>query len=147
MIKIKENTVLDFTVNVENFVGTTDKINFVVEGTHFDVSLPVSYSMESGKACVSIPTGLASIMEAHEVDVRLEMILDGAYYVPLKEHVEIIAAPTASVSNQVAEKTVVTASLSPTAEIIQEETQIEEVKEDAFSVEFFNMLSTLVPQK
>lgn len=89
-LKLDESTKLEFDVAI---TGTSKQpeIRFIIEGTKFSTMIPCK--QVNGSVKLEIPPMLGTLQEGKH-DVRLEVVIDGKLYTPLKESITF-SAPVA----------------------------------------------------
>jgi hypothetical protein len=85
-IELTEQSDLEFGLEIQ---GTTEKANsirFVIEGPDYDISCKCR--QDGGNITAHIPK-LKGVLTAGVYESRLEIIIDGKIFVPLKESIEL----------------------------------------------------------
>lgn len=83
--KLDEAQELEFQMEVFGTPEQAEQVRFVIESTNFSVMIPCNRDGQNLK--VTIPK-LKGILESGSYDVRMEVILDGRIFTPLKESIE-----------------------------------------------------------
>lgn len=83
--KLDEAQEIEFQMDVFGTSEQAENVRFVIEGKAYDISIPCSRDGNTVKA--SVPK-LKGILESGVHTVRMEVILDGKVFTPLKESIE-----------------------------------------------------------
>ena len=149
--KLDEAQELSFDLAIFGTSEQAEQVRFVIEGKDYDISIPCTRNGEDLK--VTIPK-LKGIVESGSYDVRMEVILDGRIFTPLKESIEFEQLVEFGVkktkSEPIKEGVRVTMKTNPVSEDTKNKqgtTQLEEslrkVMEEGFDVTKVNDVFTI----
>jgi hypothetical protein len=85
-IELTEQSDLEFGLEIQGTIEKTSSIRFVIEGPDFDVSCKCKEN--SGTVTAIIPK-LKGILPSGVYESRLEIIIDGKIFTPLRESIEL----------------------------------------------------------
>ena len=86
-INPQEEHVLEFEIDIQGTMESTEDIRFVIESNDYSLSFPSE--MEGNKVKVKIPK-LHNIIESGVYNAKLEVVIGGKIFKPLNESVEIL---------------------------------------------------------
>jgi hypothetical protein len=85
-LELTEQTDMSFGIDVYGTTEQVDRVRLVIEGPQFDISCHCSVA--NGEVTATVPK-LKGILPAGVYEARLETIVDGKIFVPLKEQIEL----------------------------------------------------------
>lgn len=85
-LDLTEQVDMTFGIDVYGTTEQTEQVRFVIEGSQFDIACKCK--IENGEVIANIPK-LKGILEAGIHEARLEVVVGGKLFVPLKEQIEI----------------------------------------------------------
>lgn len=100
--KINEAQTFQFDMEIDGKINKVEHVSFVIEsGSGYDIKVPARYKAEQRLIECDIPI-LEGIITDGEKNIRLEMVVDGKFYVPLQDKI-IIETPVRIVSKMIGE--------------------------------------------
>jgi hypothetical protein len=122
-LELTENTDMAFGLDVFGTTESAQSARLVIEGPQFDVSCHCK--IENGEVIATIPK-LKGILQAGVYESRLEVVVDGKLFCPLREQIEL---------NPLIEFDVKTKKISAVKEGVKVTTRAKIVSEDTRSAE------------
>lgn len=84
-LELTEQTDMSFGIDVYGTTEQVDRVRLVIEGPHFDISCHCDVA--NGEVTAKVPK-LKGILPSGVYETRLETIVDGKIFIPLKEQIE-----------------------------------------------------------
>lgn len=84
-LELTEQTDMSFGIDVYGTTEQVDRVRLVIEGPNFDISCHCEVS--NGEVTAKVPK-LKGIFPSGVYEARLETIVDGKIFIPLKEQIE-----------------------------------------------------------
>ena len=133
-------------LSIQNSTSPLDKATLFIEGTDFDIALPIT--MDGDKATVNVPI-LENMLKPGTYGMRLEMVLGGVVYTPFKDSLDFNAPVSIQVESakQIVSEAAPSISVKAAKVVPVVEKLIDPIVDTKFSPQFADLLATLVKQK
>lgn len=87
--KINEAQTFQFNLEIDGKIKTVESVSFIIEsGSGYDINVPARYNINTRLIECDIPV-LEGLLTEGEKAVRLELVVDGKFYVPLQDKINI----------------------------------------------------------